>query len=105
MKCPKCGSEQLRKNGHQYGKQRFLCKECGRQFIESYSPRGYSEDVKQICLRMYRSSIGFREIERLTGISHNAIINWVKREELLPGESEMGDRHEDPENNEAIWVA
>ena len=33
MKCPRCDSEKLSKNGHRHGKQRYLCKECGRQFL------------------------------------------------------------------------
>ena len=33
MKCPRCDSQKLAKNGHRHGKQRYLCKECGRQFL------------------------------------------------------------------------
>lgn len=49
------------------------------------SPKGYSEDAKQICLKMYRDGSGFRAIERATGISHNTIINWVKQAAADPG--------------------
>jgi transposase len=28
---------------------------------------------------MHQNGLGFREIERLTGISHNTIINWVRQ--------------------------
>jgi AcrR family transcriptional regulator len=34
MKCPRCHSLQLSKNGHRHGKQRYICKDCGRQFLE-----------------------------------------------------------------------
>lgn len=30
--CPTCGSTELRKNGRRQGKQRYACKDCGRQF-------------------------------------------------------------------------
>ena len=30
--CPSCGSTDLRKNGRRQAKQRYACKECGRQF-------------------------------------------------------------------------
>jgi transposase-like protein len=83
MKCLRCGSKQVRRNGHRRGKQNYCCKACGRQFVESDSPRGYSDDVKQICLRIYQSGMGFREIERLTGVGHNTVINWVKQESQL----------------------
>jgi transposase-like protein len=31
---------------------------------------------------MHRSGINFHEIERLTGINHNTVINWVKQQEM-----------------------
>lgn len=79
MKCPHCGSQQIRKNGHRRSKQNYRCKQCDRQFVEFYSPRGYSDDVKQICLRMRRLGVGLREIERFTGVSHNTLIQWMKQ--------------------------
>jgi predicted O-methyltransferase YrrM len=36
MKCPECQSTQIRKNGFYRGKQRYQCKVCARQFIDSY---------------------------------------------------------------------
>jgi AcrR family transcriptional regulator len=36
MKCPRCHSQNYSKNGHRHGKQRYLCKDCGRQFPEFY---------------------------------------------------------------------
>ena len=79
MKCPRCGSDQINRNGRSDGKQNYICKQCGRQFLEIYTPRGYSEDAKKICLRMYANGMGFRAIERATGVSHNTVINWVKQ--------------------------
>jgi transposase-like protein len=83
MKCPRCRSTQVSKNGYRREKQSYLCKACGRQFIESYSSRGYSEDAKQICLNMYQNGVGLRAIERITGISHNTVGNWVRQAELM----------------------
>ena len=34
MICPYCHSDRLSKNGHRYGKQRYLCKGCGKQFLD-----------------------------------------------------------------------
>lgn len=34
MKCPRCESTSYRKNGHRKGLQNYLCKNCGRQFLE-----------------------------------------------------------------------
>lgn len=82
MKCPRCSLTQISKNGHHHGKQNYVCKACGRQFVESYDPKGYSDDVKRICLKMYLNGMGFRGIERVTGINHNTIINWVRQASL-----------------------
>ena len=37
-RCPRCGSDQLKKNGHRYSRQNYLCKQCGRQFLETVIP-------------------------------------------------------------------
>ena len=34
VKCPACDSTELRKNGHRKDKQRYICKDCGKQFVE-----------------------------------------------------------------------
>jgi AcrR family transcriptional regulator len=35
MICPHCQSKQLSKNGYRRGKQCYVCKECGKQFIKN----------------------------------------------------------------------
>lgn len=65
MQCPECQSTHIRKNGIKRGKQNHICVDCGRQFIEHYeTSRGYSNEVKQECLKMYVNGMGFRGIER-----------------------------------------
>ncbi len=51
------------------GKQNYICVKCGRQFITEYQHRGYSDDVKRNCWKMYVNGMGFRGIERITGVS------------------------------------
>lgn len=86
MECPECKSTHIRKNGIKKGKQNHICVSCGRQFINVYEPtKGYSDNVKRECLRMYVNGMGFRAIERVKGVHHTTIISWVKQEgELLP---------------------
>ena len=38
MKCPNCQSTRIRKHGFYRDKQRYQCKDCARQFVETYSP-------------------------------------------------------------------
>jgi hypothetical protein len=39
MKCPRCESTSYRQNGCRNDKQNYLCKNCGKQFLEPASPR------------------------------------------------------------------
>src|SRR4028119_7919 len=86
MQCPECKSTHINKNGHKKGKQNYICIKCKRQFIDCYQPhKGYPEEVKRECLKMYVNGMGFRAIERIKGVHHTSIINWVKQVgELLP---------------------
>jgi transposase-like protein len=86
IKCPECNSTHVNKNRHKAGKQNHICVDCGRQFIAGYQTRqGYAEEVKRECLSMYVNGMGFRAIERIKGVHHTSIINWVKQVgELLP---------------------
>jgi AcrR family transcriptional regulator/transposase-like protein len=78
MICPDCQSDRVAKNGRQQGKQRYICKGCGRQFVDRYVERGYPLEIRHKCLDLHHQGISFREIERSTGVSHNTVINWVK---------------------------
>jgi transposase-like protein/AcrR family transcriptional regulator len=78
MVCPACQGDRVAKNGRQQGKQRYVCRGCGRQFLDRYTPRGYPQEIRQKCLDLHAQGIGFREIERQTGVDCNTVINWVK---------------------------
>lgn len=84
MQCPECQSTHIRKNGKKKGKQNHICVDCGRQFIDDYDPRkGYSDEMKRECLKMYVNGIGFRAIERVKGVHHTTVIYWVRQAGLL----------------------
>ncbi len=61
MECPRCASTHIRKNGKQRGKQNYICVKCGRQFINNYEPKGYSQKIKRECLEIYVNGSGFRD--------------------------------------------
>jgi AcrR family transcriptional regulator/transposase-like protein len=87
MICPDCQSDRVAKNGKQQGKQRYICRGCGRQFLDRYTQRGYPLEVRQRCLALHAQGIGFREIERQTGVDCNTVINWVKSEGIERSEN------------------
>ena len=78
MNCPNCHATEVAKNGHRKGRQCYKCKHCGRQFLEHYRSWQYSNDVKQLCLKMYLNGMGLRAIERVTEIHHTTIGHWIR---------------------------
>jgi transposase-like protein len=81
MECPECKAIHIRKNGkNRQGKQNYICVTCSRQFIADYDQhRGYDDDVRRECLRMYTNGSGFRAIERVKKVHHTTVIHWVKQ--------------------------
>jgi transposase-like protein len=79
MQCPRCDSTKISKNGKHHGKENNICRDCGRQFVESYDAKGYSDELKRECLEMYVNGSGFRAIERVKKVHHTTVINWVKQ--------------------------
>ena len=78
MKCPKCGSDNIVRNGKIHnGKQRFLCKECGRQFIENPSKKIISQETKDIIDKLLAERISLAGIARVTGVSERWLQNYV----------------------------
>ncbi|MDZ8222437.1 transposase-like zinc-binding domain-containing protein [Nostoc sp. ChiVER01] len=45
MKCPRCESTLYRKNGRRNDKQNYLCKNCGKQFLEPALPRSLEGEL------------------------------------------------------------
>jgi hypothetical protein len=66
MKCPQCHTTQTAKNGYRRGRQCYKCKQCDRQFLEFYRPWRYSDDIKQLYVKMYLNGMGLRGIERVS---------------------------------------
>ncbi|MFS0517582.1 NYN domain-containing protein [Nostoc sp. UIC 10607] len=45
MKCPRCESTLYRKNGRRNDKQNYLCKNCGKQFLEPVFPHSLEGEL------------------------------------------------------------
>ena len=78
MNCPHCKTKNIVKNGNsQHGRQRFLCRDCQRTFGVADRRRVCAATQAQ-ARRLYLEGVGFRGIERLLGVSHVSVMNWVK---------------------------
>jgi transposase-like protein len=79
--CPSCQSLEVSRNRNRSEKQNYICKQCGRQFLDSYTLIGYSSEIREKCIAMRAEELGFREIERQTGVNHNTVIRWVNAQQ------------------------
>ena len=76
IKCPKCRSENISKNGHNRGAQRYICKECKAAFSEK--PRKFSRQVKKQAAEMVLNGAGIRKTAKFVKSSPTSVINRLK---------------------------
>ena len=77
MTCQHCERQTVVKNGRsRHGRQRWLCRACGRTSGER-DHRRVEPQKKADALAHYLEGVGLRATERLVGVSHNAVMNWV----------------------------
>lgn len=77
--CPKCKSELLIKSGVVKGRQRFNCKQCNFSFTVLKEGKHIDPYYVIKALQLYIEGVSFREIERILGVSHVSVMNWVKK--------------------------
>jgi Putative ATPase subunit of terminase (gpP-like) len=77
--CPKCDALDISKNGVIKEKQRYKCKVCGYTFTVEKMGKSIDSYYVVKALQLYIEGVGYREIERLLGISHVSVMNWVKK--------------------------
>jgi len=68
--CPRCNSGNIVKNGNMiYGKPKFMCKDCRRQFVINPVDRKISEEKKEIIDKLLLEKIPLAGICRVVGVS------------------------------------
>ena len=78
MNCPKCESEQIIRNGSIHnGKQKYMCKECGRQFVENPQYRVISDETKSLIDKLLLEKLPLAGIARVTGVSERWLQIYV----------------------------
>ena len=77
--CPRCGSVNLVKNGHDYkGAQKFRCNDCHRYgTLVPQSP--YEGDLRQSIEQAVTERLSLRGIERVFGVSRRTVSRWLDR--------------------------
>lgn len=77
--CPNCASEAYIKSGVVNDRQRYKCKSCGYFFTVNKLGKKIDDYYVNKALQLYLEGLTYREIERILGISHVSIMNWVKK--------------------------
>lgn len=79
ISCPRCQSLHYVKSGVVKGRQRFHCKDC--QYFFTVQKEGKSIDPYYVvkAIQLYIEGVTFREIERILGVSHVSVMNWVRQ--------------------------
>ena len=77
--CPNCNSDNYIKSGIVNKRQRYKCKSCGYFFSVNKIGKKIDDYYVNKALQLYLEGLTYREIERILGISHVSIMNWVKK--------------------------
>jgi transposase-like protein len=79
INCPHCHSHNVTRNGKKSkcGKQNFLCKECGRQFISGHE-RTYNGSSSWVKNLMLVRGIGIRDISVVLKVSIGTVLKVLK---------------------------
>ena len=77
--CPNCSSENFIKSGVVNRRQRYRCKDCGYFFSVNKLGKKIDDYYVNKALQLYLEGLSYREIERILGVSHVSVMNWVKK--------------------------
>jgi len=78
LSCPKCQDNHIIKSGIINSKQRYLCKKCNYFFSVNKIGKKIDDYYVTKAMQLYLEGLSFREIERIIGVSHVTVSNWVK---------------------------
>jgi len=80
MHCPKCNSLQVVKYGRtHYGKQRFRCQDCQRQFVEHPSRQPIDQTTRDLIEKLLKERLALAAIARVTGVSERWLQMYVNQ--------------------------
>jgi len=77
--CPNCDAENSIKSGVIKDRQRYKCKSCNYFFTVDKIGKKIDDYYVNKALQLYLEGLTYREIERILGISHVSVMNWVKK--------------------------
>lgn len=82
--CPRCNADNYVRSGVIQDRQRYKCKACNYYFTVQKMGKKVDDYYVTKALQLYLEGISYREIERILGISHVSVMNWVKAYKIKP---------------------
>ncbi|MCR9153196.1 MAG: transposase-like zinc-binding domain-containing protein [Croceimicrobium sp.] len=80
--CPNCGEQEATKSGIVKGRQRYKCKSCSYHYTVSRLGKKIDNYYVTKALQLYLEGLSYREIERILGVSHVSVMNWVRQHKV-----------------------
>ena len=82
--CPTCSAARNVKNGRIHnGKQRFLCRQCGRQFVEQPTKKMVNAATRELIDRLLLERISLAGIARAAQVSETWLQQYVNEKYAL----------------------
>ena len=77
--CPACTSHNVKKNGHQSGKQRYRCRDCQKTWRDNPQSQETDPQRKAMILAAYHERMSQRCLARVFGVSRSTVGLWLKK--------------------------
>ena len=78
--CQHCHSKNIIRYGLSLtGKQRYLCRDCGRRSRDNPTSNAYSDEERELILRAYDERSSLRGLSRTFGVARNTVTKWIKK--------------------------
>ena len=80
LKCPKCQSNMIKKNGTIHnGKQKYECLSCHRQFVENPENKVVSDDTKERIQRALLERVSLEGLCRIFDVSMPWLLQFMEK--------------------------
>lgn len=96
MKCPRWESTHIVKYGKtHYGKPRFKCQTCQRQFVEAPTRQPIAQSTRELVDKLLLERMSLAGIVRATGVSERWLQYYVNRKyDTIPKQVDVAQKNQ-----------
>ena len=77
MKCKRCSSNHIVKNGKREGRQYYLCRGCKHQFI--LEKERYSQEERHLAVMLYCLGLSFTATGKILHVHTSTVMRWIRK--------------------------